>query len=247
MRKLWLAAICLPLVVHAQASPSASFEVASMKKAEGGGGPGDIPRNMDPTPGHFSMHNVPLRYALEWAFDLKDYQISGPAWITNDERFDIDARAAADTKIDQMRIMLQNLLKDRLQMKSHFEKKDMQVYLLSRTGGALKVKEGDPNGQPSLSGGADGATFHNQPISRFTFMLTRRLDRPVLDRTNLPGIYDFTVDLSGLGFNGGPPEKEDAPTIFTTVQRDLGLKLESKKEPVDVLILDHVEKVPISN
>ena len=132
-------------------------------------------------------------------------------------------------------------------MKVHFEKKEMQVYLLSRTNGAPKVKQADANGQATISGGPDGAQFHNQPISRFTFMLTRRLDRPVLDRTGLAGVFDFNIDLSGLGFNGGPPQNADAPTIFTTVQRDMGLKLESKKEPVDVLIVDHAEKTPIAN
>ncbi len=53
------------------------FEVATLKHAVGGGPPGDIPRNMDSSPGHFAMHNVPLRYALEWAYDLKDYGAVG--------------------------------------------------------------------------------------------------------------------------------------------------------------------------
>src|ERR1700720_4179496 len=78
-----------------QAGPAASpsFEVASVKRAAGGGPPGDIPRNMENSPGHFAMRNVPLRYCLEWAYDLQDYEISGPDWIKSDERYDIIANA----------------------------------------------------------------------------------------------------------------------------------------------------------
>jgi len=78
-------------------------------------------------------------------------------------------------------------------------------------------------------------------------MLTRRLDRPVLDRTGLKGEYDFSVDVSGLGFNGKEAEDPNAPSIFTTVQRDLNLKLESRKEPIEILVIDYANRVPIEN
>ena len=69
-------------------------------------------------------------------------------------------------------------------------------------------------------------------------MLTRRLDRPVLDLTGLKGTYDFTIDLSGLGFGGSlPPAESTGPSVFTAVQNDLGLKLEGRKQPIDILIL----------
>src|SRR3979411_1219279 len=70
-----------------------TFEVASVKRGVGGGPPGDIPRNMDGSPGSFAMRNVPLRYALEWAYNLQDYQIAGPDWIVSEERYDILAKA----------------------------------------------------------------------------------------------------------------------------------------------------------
>jgi len=81
-------------------------------------------------------------------------------------------------------------------------------------------------------------------------MLTRRMDRPVLDRTGLKGLYTYTVDLSGLGFAGRPAERQEGeagPSILTTVQRDLGLKLEARKEPISMLVIDAVNKVPIEN
>ena len=113
---------------QAGAGQPPAFEVASVKRAASGGPPGDIPRNMDPSPGHFSMRNVPLRYCLEWAYDFKDYEISGPEWIKGEERYDIIANAAGPATNDQMRLMLQTLLTERFQMKFHRETREMSVY-----------------------------------------------------------------------------------------------------------------------
>jgi uncharacterized protein (TIGR03435 family) len=249
MRSITNAILSLAIssVAFGQTSTAPRFEVASLKRAEGGAPPGDIPRNMDPAPGHFTMRNVPLRYCLEWAYDLKDYEISGPDWIKADERYDITAKAAGPVPESQIRLMLQSLLTERFQMKSHRETKDLSVYVLLPGKGEPKVKEVADDTQPMISGSPAGAFFHKQPISRFTFMLTRRMDRPVLDKTGLPGVYDYTVDLSGLGFAGRDPEDPNGPSIFTTVQRDLGLRLESRKEPIPILVIDSVSKVPTEN
>ncbi len=224
------------------------FEVALVKRATSGANPGDIPRNMDTSPGHFAMFNVPLRHALEWAYNLKDFEVSGPDWIKTEERYDIVAKAAAPVTDQQIRLMLQALLIERFQMKTHTEKKETSVYVLLPGKGAPRVKPASGSDAPSISGGTAGTSFHNQPISRFTFMLTRRMGRPVLDLTGLEGAQDFTVDLSGLGFNGNPPPAESTgPSVFTAVQNDLGLKLEARKQPIDILIIDTVNKIPTEN
>jgi uncharacterized protein (TIGR03435 family) len=224
------------------------FEVASVKKVTSGGPPGDIPRNLETSPGHFAMRNVPLRMALLWAFDLKDYEITGPDWIKSEERYDIIANAGGPATEGQMRQMLQALLVERFQIKAHRETKELPVYVLLPGKGEAKVKAAGADAQSSLGGaGGAGAAFIAQPISRFTFMLTRRMDRPVLDQTGLKGRYDFTIDLSGLGFNGRDPEVPGGPSIFTTVQRDLGLKLEARKEPIEILVIDSANKMPTEN
>jgi uncharacterized protein (TIGR03435 family) len=229
------------------ASTPLAFDVASVKRAEGGGPPGDIARNMDSSPGHFAMRNVPLRYAIEWAYDLKDYEVSGPEWIKGDERYDIIANAPGASDA-QMRQMLQTLLVQRFQMKLHREAKELPVYVLLPGKGAPKFQEAAADEETGLGGGPNGSKFLHQPISRFTFMLTRRMDRPVLDLTGLKGFYDFTIDLSGLGFNGNPPAVDtDGPSIFTAIQNDLGLKLEARKQPIEILVLDSVNKAPIEN
>jgi uncharacterized protein (TIGR03435 family) len=247
MGKLGLGLALFAMAATAQTAAAPAFEVASVKHSSGGGPSGDIPRNMDNSPGHFAMHNVSMRFALEWAYDLKDYEITLPDWMMGDERYDIDARAAGPATNDEMRPMLQTLLKERLQMKLHFDKKELAVYLLTRGAGEPKLKPAAADVPGTVSGPGNAAAFHNFPLSRLVFLLTRRMDRPVLDRTGLTGIYDYTVDLSGLGFNGGPAVDSEAPTIFTTVRRDLGLKLEAGKETLDVLVIDHAEKVPIAN
>ena len=133
-------------------------------------------------------------------------------------------------------------------MKSHTEKKETSCYVLMPGKGAAKLKEAGADGQPTITSSPTGTTFHNQPVSRFTFMLTRRLDRPVLDQTGLKGIYDFTIDLSGLGFGGSlPPAESTGPSVFTAVQNDLGLKLEARKQPIDIMVVDSVQKVPREN
>jgi uncharacterized protein (TIGR03435 family) len=242
------ASVMTSTVFAQPASAPPAFDVASVKRAAGGAGPGDIPRNMDASPGHFAMRNVPLRFALEWAYDLKDYEISGPDWIKADERYDIVASAAGPASDDRMRQMLQTLLTQRFQMKLHRETKELPVYVLIPGKGAPKVKDAAPDEQTGISGGPTGANFQKQPISRFTFMLTRRMDRPVLDLTGLKGFYDFTVDLSGLGFNGAPPPADaTGPSIFSAVQNDLGLKLEARKQPIEILVVDSVSKSPIEN
>lgn len=224
------------------------FEVASVKKLDTSGPPGDIPRNADPAPGHFNMRNVPMRMLLEWAYDLKDYEINGPDWIKIDERYEVIAKASGPAPESQVRQMLQTLLLERFQMKVHRETKELPVYVLLPGKGEAKVKEVAADAQPSLGGsGGSGAAFLAQPISRFTFMLSRRMDRPVLDKTGLTGRYNFTIDLSGLGFNGREPEVPGGPSIFTTVQRDLNLRLEARKEPIEILVIDSANKIPTEN
>ena len=132
------------------------FEVASVKRVTSGANPGDIPRNMDNNPGHFAMYNVPLRYVIEWAYNLKDFEIVGPEWIKADERYDIVAKAEGPVPADKIRLMVQALIVDRFQMKSHTEKKEISCYVLVPGKGAAKLKEAAPDGQPTISGSPTG-------------------------------------------------------------------------------------------
>lgn len=241
--------ILTALALSAQ-QPTARFEVASVKKTDSGGPPGDIPHNMDTSPGHFAMRNVPLRYCLEWAYNLQDYEIAGPDWIKADERYDIEARAPGPATDDEMRPMLQTLLLERFRMKVHRQTREMPAYVLLPGKGPAKVKESAPDSQPRLIPGKNGeVTFQHFGLSRLTFLLTRRMDHPALDQTGLKGIYDYTLNLSGLSEYSGPPNPEGNTTsIFAAIQDGLGLKLEARKnQPIDLLVIDSVDKVPTAN
>src|SRR3954452_13602146 len=122
----------VPSLLFAQQPPTEHFEVAVVKRVHDGPPPGDIPKNLDPSPGHFAMRNVPLRHAVLWAYDLKDFQISGPDWIKGDERYDIVAKASKPVSDSQVRLMLQALLADRFQLQLHREPKELSVYVLAR-------------------------------------------------------------------------------------------------------------------
>jgi len=239
--------LAVALVALAAWAQPLKFDVASVKKLNTTGPPGDIPRNPDPAPGHFHMTNVPMRMLLEWAYDLKDYQISGPDWIKIDERYEVIAKAAGPAPESEVRQMLQSLLLERFQMKVHRETRELPVYVLLPGKGAPKVKEVAADVQPTGRGDGTSVTFVGQPISRFTFMLSRRMDRPVLDMSGLTGRYEYTVDTSGLGFNGREPEVPGGTSIFTAVQRDLNLRLEARKEPIQILVIDSISKVPTEN
>ena len=103
-------------------------------------------------------------------------------------------------------------------------------------------------GTPVQSGTMTEVTFKNQPISRLAFMLTARMDRPVIDMTGIEGVYDHTVETGGLGFNGQPPAEPAAgPSIFTAVQDNLGLRLESRRAPIEVLVVDTAQRTPTEN
>jgi uncharacterized protein (TIGR03435 family) len=250
-----LTALCaVAIVAQAQKPQSqnakiAAFEVASVRRSTVGGPPGDIPTNLENSPGHFAMRDKPLRYIVEWAYDLKDFQLVGPEWIKIDDRFDIIANASGPVTNDQMRPMLQTLLAERFQMKSHFEKREMSVYALLPGKGEPKLKKTDPSAPQTINGGAaGGAQFHNFPLSRLTFLLTRRMDRPVIELTGMSGNFDYTVDISGLGRGMGSSGYDgEGRSVFQAIQDDMGLKLEPRKWPVDVLVIDSVSKVPTEN
>jgi uncharacterized protein (TIGR03435 family) len=198
---------------------------------------------MDSSPGHFAMWNVTLEYCLEWAYDLKEFEIEGPTWIkSGGTGYDIVAKAVGPASDGEMKLMLQTLLIERFEMKLHRETKTLEVCALLPGKGAASLKEAAAGERPAFAGNAVTATFTSQPISRLTLLLTRRMDRPVVDMTGLRGLYDFRLDLSGLG-SGNP----SSPSIFTTVQDNLGLKLQPQKAPIEILVIDSAEKVPTAN
>jgi uncharacterized protein (TIGR03435 family) len=247
------------LAVRAQAPtvPAASlnFEVASLKPSLPGGRGG-----IRPAPGgeRYLATNLSLRQLITEAFRVKADQVAGgPEWIDT-ELYDMNAKAARPSSVEELHIMLRNLLADRFKFQVHRESKEMPVYTLTvdTNGPKMQAHEAASAADPWIDE-INEKPLHLKwsakfvPMDYFAWRLSQILDRPVLDQTKLKGGYDFE-----LAFTREPPPalaREGArlngelvdlsgPTIFEAVRRQLGLKLERQKGPVDIMVIDHVEK-----
>jgi uncharacterized protein (TIGR03435 family) len=194
---------------------------------------------------------------VKFAYGLQQRQLAGvPDWVTS-ENYDISAEpdAEGEPSIKQWRSMVKKLMADRFQLKFHYEKRELTVYTLTvaKTGPKMTTSQSDPSMVAGLGFGPPGnfgAT--NATIAGFAEAMGQAvLDRPVLDQTGLTGRFDFrltwTADETQFGAVGGykpaATENPDAPPdIFTAIQEELGLKLVSTKAPVDVLVIDHIER-----
>jgi uncharacterized protein (TIGR03435 family) len=233
-------------------TPRPEFEVASVKPAAGGEWNGIYTY----PGGRVECRGCWLQYLVQWAFDIQGFQlVGGPAWIAA-ERYDIVAKPPASSKSsksnppyskaplnEEQRQMLQSLLMDRFQLQYHRETRQGPVYLLVRGKKPLRMEDSkDKDGYPwsgGLGGGAivgDGLAGTNESMADLAWRLSRYLGRPVLDRTGLPGSYDFRIE-----YQTDDPRPDTISVIMTTVQ-DLGLKLEVSKGPIDSIVIDHAGK-----
>jgi len=193
-----------------------------------------------------------VRGLIMWAYNLKNYQLSGPAQPSpvGDTFYDIVAKAegdAAPTKAE-FRQMLQLLLADRFKVKVHREQREMPVYALVLGKNGPKFKESAPDTEPTGNIHVNGRNYE-VTLTKATMDLVVDAvansfpDRPVIDKTGLMGAYDvkmtYTPDVRSNRTTD--PDPNDI-SIFTAVQEQLGLKLEPQKAMVEILVVDHVEK-----
>jgi uncharacterized protein (TIGR03435 family) len=253
--------------VFAQA-PAArvEFEVASVKRSEISNPNGERNRreNISADPGTLTMRNVSLKSALQWAYGVNEVQISGPGWLA-DERYDILAKAAATADESRLRQMLQTLLTDRFKMTVRHETKVLSMYALLVDKNGLKLAAGDPAGknniQPDGGPNATKIAVTNMSMQEIADMLTMgatrmlNLPEPVVDQTGLKGRYNFTIDAAALMQKVtdaiGAGQRPDPDTVINAVQevlqKQMGLKAELRKAPMDMIFVDRAEKVPVQN
>ena len=237
---------CLQLAASAWSQVAGpAFEVASIKPATPSADSGRMGQ-MIRDPGHVSLSYVTLQNLLAQAYRIKNLQIDGPGWLDSD-RFDIEAKLPAGAKDDEFPTMLQALLKERFKLKFHLESKALSAYVLLPAKGGLKLRAVDePMGGVRTTSGVTRRHLSGKvTMVGFSGLLSNMLDRPVVDMTELKGVYDVDLEWSVDDATGSQPD--DPPSLFTVLREKLGLRLESRKTPVDFYVIDHVERVPTEN
>jgi uncharacterized protein (TIGR03435 family) len=227
------------------------FEVSSVKISQIGksGGEGSRRENIQTSPGTLNMRNVSLKSAVRWAYHVMDPQVAGPDWLAN-ERYDIMAKAAGPAPEAQLREMLQSLLAERFKLAVHRQTKEMSAYALSVGRNGPKFHESQADGESSLEPDQKKmrVVVRRTPVSQLTEMLSNILRAPVVDLTELKGRYDITLELAKYIPDPSSHESLDPMAIITRgLQEELGLKIEPRKLPLDLVIVDHAEKLPVEN
>jgi uncharacterized protein (TIGR03435 family) len=207
------------------------------------------------------MRNVSLESCIRWAYNVPQRQISGPGWL-NLERFDIVAKSSSPASEMQLRLMLQTLLADRFKLALHRESKEMSVFVLLVGKGGHKLSESQGDGPPKMQPNKMLMVCERVTMPQLCELLSDPMQAPVLDLTELKGRYDFSLDPSKYlpadlspGDGGKSPGDgakmrlaEELPTMFRSMLQDqLGLRMESRKAPVEILIIDAAEKAPTEN
>jgi uncharacterized protein (TIGR03435 family) len=239
----------MPAYAYYMQAPAPAFDVATVKM----GGPvvnGLININTGKiVNGVVTLANATLSDCLKFAYSLTtDEQIAGPDWINQKMvRFEVTGKAPPETPADQLMLMLQTLLKERFQIAMHTEQREMKHYELVIGKNGPKLKESTVGAAETTGGGRlDGIKSNRMTMNKLAMLLSRMTRMPVLDKTGLTDFYQFDLRYANE-VSKAPEENPAGPSVFTAVQEQLGLKLESRKGPVEVLVVDHAEKIPVEN
>lgn len=235
-----------------QPAATLAFDVASVKANTGGNGegPGHGRPKITTDPVSLSMTNVSLQGAIGWAYHVFPHQVTGPGWLET-ERYDVAARAGSAVVEADLRLMLRQLLADRFKLAVHRESKEMTAYVVSVGKGGVKFKESSEEGPSEMKPtGRMAISIRKTTMAQIADMLgSAPLPYPVVDQTGLTGRYDITLDLfSVLGGGAAPQGMDDAiPLVIQALGEQLGLKVDQRKTAIDMVIVDHAEKVPTQN
>jgi uncharacterized protein (TIGR03435 family) len=228
-----------------------TFEVVSIKPTK----PGTRGGLMRVMPGgkEFITEGASLRFMIAFMYWVPIHQVTGgPAWLDSD-LWDIAAKADRPHDLDDLRTMFRNLLTDEFKLKFRLDVKEGPVFALSVDKSGLKMKRDEEpwDFDVSIKGGPGGILIGKRvPIQRLCFQLQQILQRdsrPVIDKTGLPGYYDFTLGYRpelppGFDSSNIPQEILDRPSIYDAVREQLGLKLEAQKGPVEYYVIESAEK-----
>lgn len=245
-------ALSSSLAVGQVSTTAAAFDVASVKPSQHIVGP-DYNNQVTYSPTGITARNVTLKRLVAEASHVQLYQVLGPSWLDKNE-YDIDARTAGAGTREQIALMLRSLVAERFKLTQHSEMREMRVYELVVSKSGSKIH---PMSDGETATARAGFHFHGDlreladllavqlsipaPVNPAEPARASASPIPVLDKTGLPGIFDFSVDL----------HPELGTDMFTSWQRaledQLGLRIESRKGNVAVLVVDKAAAVPTEN
>jgi uncharacterized protein (TIGR03435 family) len=233
--------------LYGQTAAKHAFEVASIKPADP-----DARGSSSNNDGRIlTIKNWNLKRLVQRAFSVQDYQITGgPNWL-DAYRFDINAKVdEAEPRLkgkegqERLQAMLLSLLDERFQFQFHRETRQLPIYNLIAAKSGFKLTAVKDTGSSSTNSNNGRLTCTGVSMPQFAVFLSSTMERPVLDATGVPGVFDFKLEWSTQDGAAKAPDANEvaSPSIFTALQEQLGLKLESAKGPVEIIVVDHAEK-----
>jgi uncharacterized protein (TIGR03435 family) len=239
-----IVAISLLCCSQLVAQQPTAFEVASVKPSLDSS---PIPR-VSTDPSGLNWHNVTLKFLIQYAYGKKDYTVTAPGWLA-DARYDVVARLPAGSTLAQSSEMVQSLLTERFKLAIHHEEKLMPVYELHVGKDESKLHTTDV--RMYLGYGKEGRHLTGGlTMAQLADIVSRDLDRPLLDKTGLTGKFDVDLTWRPDRTSGPTPsfsDDLDHRTVFSELRDKLGLTVTSGKAPVDTIVVDHVERTPTDN
>jgi len=236
--------ICvIAAAMQVSAAAQFSFEVASIRPNNSGSGSSGTSINEG---GRFIATNVTLKSLLIRAYKLQEYQLTGgPPWLGTDH-YDISAKPEDKASEDEVLEMIKMLLAERFKLKVHHETRELPVYVLLVGKNGPKLKANTDGGTNNSSKTFRGKiTGQNLPLEMIVMLLSNQLDRPVVDKTGLAGKFDLQLEWSAEASRPtaeGVGTDASGPSMFTAVQEQLGLRLEATRGPVDLIVIDALER-----
>jgi len=220
-----------------------AFDVASVKPSD----PNEQGGRVQFLPGgRFTVENCYLKFIIQRVYEVKDYQIvEAPKWISDWAfRFDIQAKGDPSAPPAQLREMARTLLADRFQLKVHRESRELPVYALVAAKKGFRLHVGKDDGGRLRPGGIEavaGGVMQGRQVSMEDFVraIAPNLDRPLLDATAYTRPFDFRLEWAPDTVLSAADSR---PSLFDALESELGLKLEPRKAPVEVLVIDRVAK-----
>jgi uncharacterized protein (TIGR03435 family) len=246
LRTIWMAtmvAIATGTAFSQPADVRPAYEASSVKlnTSESGGS------SSNGSKGQIVITNWTLKRLIERAYLVKPFQVISPSW-TEAVHFDITAKYPPDTKDNDRALMLRTLLEDRFKLAAHEESKEMPGYALVPAKSGFKLKPADPGPNGMSSNGGKSVTLKATKVSmpELADFVARQLGDTVIDKTGVDGVYDFELRwTSEQAANAG--DADAGPSLAAAIQETLGLRLQPQKLPVKIIVVDHVERVPIEN